>query len=98
MKGDRQPLKTEVPTKVEGRHKRVLVPAPPPYLARLLGSVGVRPGSVELAIGAASKPVTGVAVSVPAGAVDVAARVWAEVTDGRGVTLGPDGKEVVPRP
>lgn len=97
-KGDRQPVKADVPTKVEGRHKRVVVLAPPSYLGRLLRPAGVKPGVVELPIKAASKPANAVSVSVPAGAVDLAARVWAEVTDGSGVTLGPDGKEVVPKP
>jgi hypothetical protein len=97
-KGDRQPVKADVSTKVEGRHKRVVVLPPPSYLSRLLGSAGVKPGPLELPIKAASRPATAVSVAVPVGAVEVAARVWAEVTDGRGVTLGPDGKEVLPKP
>jgi len=55
-KGDRQPAKADVPTKVEGRLKAVVVPAPPGHLGRLLGAYGVKAGSVKLPIKAASKP------------------------------------------
>lgn len=54
-KGDRQPAKADVPTKVEGRAKVLVVPAPPDHLGRLLGAYGVKPGVVKLPIKAASK-------------------------------------------
>ena len=48
-KGDRQPPKSEVPTKVEKKRGVFVVPPPPSYLARLLGSHGVKPGVVSKA-------------------------------------------------
>ena len=52
-KGDRQPIKADVPVKVEGRYRRVAVPAPPKYLGRLLRPAGVQPGELSVAIKAA---------------------------------------------